>query len=396
MDAASILSQIRPCDRDNPYIFISYNAQDYQLVYEDTLTLQKLGYNVWLDERNLDKTKPSWTEDALDAISDIDCALLLFYVSRTSLTSEPCFRELNQTVAEQTMRIHFGPVRFVAVDAENVGNISDFAHRLHNEVTHRKDISKQERTSRAIVLSRFCTEFFALNNERVRIHPKNELERKSYYYADLVAAFPEETQLYEPTLTLEQLYGSAAVLTVEDAEPAPVEATSVQNTDADSDKQVTPATTPEEDISESTNAVELSKAEADTSSRDALIAQISAQLKRREKKDASPAPSPDPEKEAAPDESGAETDTPASADTPLATAPAESSEAACTKKEDALEPEEKAAGSAPASLEAQIQARLAKRASAKAESQADDETPQPSKKPLTLAEKLRQYMSEKE
>ena len=229
MDAAGILSQIRPCDQDNPYIFISYSANDHLLVWEDALMFQRLGYNVWLDERNLDKTKASWTDDALEAISDLDCMLLLFYVSGSSLTSEPCYRELKQTVDTQTMRIHFGPVHFIAVDAENVGDISRFTHRLHSDLMHRKDISKQEKTNRAIILSQFCDEFFALNNERVRIHPKSEPNRKSNYYADILSAFPDEARLYEPTITLEALYGHAEPAKPE--EPAPPEETAVQNAD---------------------------------------------------------------------------------------------------------------------------------------------------------------------
>ena len=61
----SILDQIRPCDMDRPYVFISYSSPDKELVWQDVLTFQNMGYNVWLDERNLDKTKASWKDDAL-------------------------------------------------------------------------------------------------------------------------------------------------------------------------------------------------------------------------------------------------------------------------------------------------------------------------------------------
>ena len=126
MEPAEIIAQIRPCDMDQSYIFISYSAQDYIRVWEDVYTFQQLGYNVWLDEKNLDKTKASWTEDALAAISDLDCLLVVFYVSQYSLTSENCFRELCQTTAKDTTELHFGPVPFIAVDAENVGNIGAY------------------------------------------------------------------------------------------------------------------------------------------------------------------------------------------------------------------------------------------------------------------------------
>lgn len=205
MEPADILSQIKPCDMDNPYIFVSYSALDHQRVWEDVLAFQQLGYNIWLDERNLDKTKDSWTEDALSAISDLDCLLVLFYVSSSSLTSEACYRELSQTTETMTMYIHFGPVRFIAVDVENVGDIGAFTQKVHANLLRRKDISKKEKTSKAIVLSQFCDNFFGSNNERVRVHPKDEPNRKIDYYEEIVASFPDAAKIYPPVKTLAEL-----------------------------------------------------------------------------------------------------------------------------------------------------------------------------------------------
>ena len=205
MEPADILSQIKPCDMDNPYIFVSYSAQDHARVWADVLAFQQLGYNVWLDERNLDKTKDSWTDDALSAISDLDCLLVLFYVSSASLTSEACYRELSQTTETLTVRIHFGPVRFIAVDVENVGDIGVFTQEVYTNLMGRKDISKKEKTSKAIVLSQFCDNFFGSNNERVRVHPKDEPNRKIGYYEEIVASFPDAAKIYPPVKTLAEL-----------------------------------------------------------------------------------------------------------------------------------------------------------------------------------------------
>lgn len=205
MEPAEILAQIKPCDMDNPYIFVSYSAQDNRQVWADVLAFQQLGYNVWLDERNLDKTKESWTEDALSAISDLDCLLVVFYVSSASLTSEACYRELNQTTETLTVRIHFGPVRFIAVDVEDVGDIGVFTQSVYNHLMERKDISKKEKTAKAIVLSQFCDNFFDSNNERVRVHPKGEPNRKIGYYEEIVASFPDAAKIYPPVKTLAEL-----------------------------------------------------------------------------------------------------------------------------------------------------------------------------------------------
>lgn len=115
MQPSEILKQIKLCDLDEPFVFISYSSQDNQRVWADALRFQQMGYNVWLDEKNLDKTKPSWRDDALEAIRDFNCALLVYYVSRSSLVSQACFNELECTVEDTTQAIHNGPVKFIAV-----------------------------------------------------------------------------------------------------------------------------------------------------------------------------------------------------------------------------------------------------------------------------------------
>lgn len=201
MEPAEILSQIRPCDMERPYVFISYSAIDHPRVWEDVLTFQQLGYNVWLDERNLDKTKDSWKEDALAAISDLDCKLVVFYVSSSSLTSENCYRELKQTTEQLTMRIHFGAVPFIAVDVVEVGDIGVFTQSVYEELMSRP-IPKREKTDKAIVLSKFTDNFFDSNNERVRVHPKDEPHRKLDYYEEIIASFPVSAKIYEPVIEL--------------------------------------------------------------------------------------------------------------------------------------------------------------------------------------------------
>ena len=69
-DYIEYLKQINKCDMDKPFIFISYSAQDCERVYRDAAVFQRYGYNVWIDEKNLDKTKPSWKNDAIEAIND--------------------------------------------------------------------------------------------------------------------------------------------------------------------------------------------------------------------------------------------------------------------------------------------------------------------------------------
>ena len=75
-----------------------------KIVWADVVELQHRGYNLWIDEANLDMTKDSWEEDALKAIESSNCVLLAFYVSRNSLTSEACLNEIETTKGELTIK----------------------------------------------------------------------------------------------------------------------------------------------------------------------------------------------------------------------------------------------------------------------------------------------------
>ena len=201
MNASELLAQIKACDMNNPYIFISYSSQDCELVYEDVLMFQQLGYNIWLDERNLDKKKDSWKQDALGAITDPDCQLVVFYVSRHSLVSRNCLEELQQTTAEDTVLLHLDPVPFIAVDVEQVGNIVDFSKATRADIMTMSHLKKPEKMELIKVLGLFTTTFFNSNNERVRVHPRSEPHRKLNYYEEITASFPAYTKIYEPAIT---------------------------------------------------------------------------------------------------------------------------------------------------------------------------------------------------
>ena len=196
MQPSEVLKKIRPCDMEEPFVFVSYSSLDSQRVWEDVLRFQQLGYNVWLDEKNLDKTKASWRADALEAIRDINCCLLVFYVSRYSLVSKACFAELGSTVEETTQATHNGPVKFVAVDAEPIDDIIQFQQEVYTQVRSNKTFSKEEKTGRLVTLRQCIDQFFDSNNEKVRVKAYGLPNRKMDYYEEIVAAFPDESRIF--------------------------------------------------------------------------------------------------------------------------------------------------------------------------------------------------------
>lgn len=196
-NSGNILSQIRPCDTSRPYIFISYSNADKDTVWADVVRFQQAGYNIWLDERNLDKTKSSWKDDALRAISGRRCQQLLFYVSASSLTSENCLAELRETRSERAVTNHLDPVPFIAIDVVEVGNIVHFCREAHRRLQETIE-DDAEFEKRAKALRDFQNDFFNGNNDRVRIHPRNEPGRKGDYYEDVQNSFPDAARISAP------------------------------------------------------------------------------------------------------------------------------------------------------------------------------------------------------
>lgn len=176
-------NSIFPCDMESPYAFISYNTNDKALVYEDVQKLQKRGYNIWIDDVNLDKTNSSWTEDAYKAIENCNCEILLFYVSRGSLVSESCYKELCRMDSEQARETHFRSVDFVAIETENIDHVVYYSEKLRNEIVQ-QNISSDQKSNQLKILYRITKDFLN-DNDRIRIHARSTRRRKEEYYEEI-------------------------------------------------------------------------------------------------------------------------------------------------------------------------------------------------------------------
>ncbi|MDO4976738.1 MAG: TIR domain-containing protein [Eubacteriales bacterium] len=187
------LDHVVPCDMEKPFIFISYSSDDYEYVYQDVITFQSRGYNIWFDEANLDKTQESWKEDALNAIHDYDCKLALFYVSESSLSSTNCLKEIRELSSEATRGVRMGNVvKFLAVETGMVGIIDDFQDSLYQRILH-SDMEKAQINQKLEALTGFKQDIFN-SNEKVRILCRNNPNRKSDYYNEIIRYFPNSTR----------------------------------------------------------------------------------------------------------------------------------------------------------------------------------------------------------
>ena len=168
----AMFARLSPCDMTKPYVFISYSSQDWFRVCTDVHELQKRGYNIWIDEKNLDKTKDSWKKDALGAIRSYCCEFVIFYVSSASLTSEQCLAEMEETSSLETVDFHAGdPLQFICIDVEQIGDIMKARVRIKDQIKNDASLSPDEKGAKSRALSVFLRSIFNSNNERVRIHP---------------------------------------------------------------------------------------------------------------------------------------------------------------------------------------------------------------------------------
>lgn len=182
MDTAR--EHIVPCDMERPYAFISYSSLDAAVVMEDVQILQHRGYNIWVDV-HLDKSKPSWREDVYSAIENLNCEVVVYYVSRNSLASAYCLEELQRTRSETAKARRLGKeIGLLAVEVETIGNMVAFSEQLQNELWQDPRVSSGEKGTRLETIFKIRTAFLN-NNDRVRIHAKADHPSPESYYGEM-------------------------------------------------------------------------------------------------------------------------------------------------------------------------------------------------------------------
>ena len=182
---------IKECDTEKPYIFVSYSSKDRDVVWRDVQYLQQMGFNVWLDRENLQVGK-TWNDKAVEAIQSMCCKILIYYVSKDSLCSEPCLKELRTTRDEKTVRLHRDkPLDIIPIDVETIPNIIDYKEKVYDliEASDRKIDEKQNAIETVSII---IEEFFNNNNAVARIQSKDHPRRKKGYYDEIVQSLPEE------------------------------------------------------------------------------------------------------------------------------------------------------------------------------------------------------------
>ncbi|MDD7210067.1 MAG: toll/interleukin-1 receptor domain-containing protein [Lachnospiraceae bacterium] len=93
-------NNIKACNMEKPFVFVSYSKQDAAKVYPLIEELQSLGCNIWID-KELNKTVgEDWQAGALGALRHYNCKAVLYFMSCNSLWSAPVCAELLFSASE--------------------------------------------------------------------------------------------------------------------------------------------------------------------------------------------------------------------------------------------------------------------------------------------------------
>ena len=185
MSNVELYNKIRACDTGNDYVFISYSSHDSEYVFEDVCHLQNLGYNIWID-KNLKETDDSWKSRALDAIEDPQCKLVMFYMSRSSVVSEPCIEELRHTRSIEAKKFHnLGQdVPWLAIEVDTISSVEGFFGDVYNEV-NQNESDKDKKKRMLGTCFDFKNEFFP-DEDKIRIKSRLDDSKRYDYYDRII------------------------------------------------------------------------------------------------------------------------------------------------------------------------------------------------------------------
>jgi hypothetical protein len=185
--AKELFARIRPCDMERPFASISYSHADGEHVWQDALTLQELGYNIWID-RTVNPTEPrSWNEKTAEVIAAYNCRVVLFYTSKHSVVSKACLHEILACESSDAKATHLRKaVPLVKIDVDPIQDIEQFERDVHQSIA-----PSAERTAMAHCLSTVMDHCFCSGNSTVRMLSRKDPRLEIDYYQKLEETLSE-------------------------------------------------------------------------------------------------------------------------------------------------------------------------------------------------------------
>ena len=187
MTKEELIRNTKPFDPTQPYIFISYDHSDKTIVWRDVCALHQMGFNIWLDEKDLNRRKNNWKTDVAEVVKHENCRLLLFYLSSHSLRSINCCRELSLTENRQDLD-------FILVDAEEIrdGSLQPLIKRILKTTLDASDLNFKDKSESLEALFGFKRFFengdYLEKNRNTFCGSNKEL---AVYYDLIIRSFPD-------------------------------------------------------------------------------------------------------------------------------------------------------------------------------------------------------------
>ena len=101
-------AQIKACNEDENFVFISYKSDNAETVFKCVLELQKRGVNLWIDKELENRLGEEWNEVVFSKLKQPKCRCILFFMSEESMTSVPVCIEHELSRCKQVCQRHQG------------------------------------------------------------------------------------------------------------------------------------------------------------------------------------------------------------------------------------------------------------------------------------------------
>lgn len=115
-DLQALASQLTPCDRSKPFVYVSYSTRDGETVYETVASLQKAGENLWIDVPQNFNTGEGYNSTIFGAIADKNCRGILLFMSEESFTSAQSAKEAAYVKSQAVLDVHGDALPMIGVE----------------------------------------------------------------------------------------------------------------------------------------------------------------------------------------------------------------------------------------------------------------------------------------
>lgn len=168
------------------YLFISYSSRDKVFVDLVIGKLRDRNVNIWIDDELTKHVGEEWFDIVKDRVCSKYCKGVLFFISKTSVSSQQVLKELEYVKSKEVRASHRGkPLRILPIEAEkNISQIDEWLYDLRDAKEDERETNENWREEQnAIDLFR---EICFPDNNMLRIQLNNDIEAMIHHLFDTI------------------------------------------------------------------------------------------------------------------------------------------------------------------------------------------------------------------